>query len=90
MSQGVRDAIYEEWKAHEPAAVQKAYELAQTYDAALKEKRAAKAKAEEEKRVAKAKKLDAKKGGVPSGASVSDFDKRIVHFCSSGDSFLTD
>ena len=89
VSQGVRDAIYEEWKAHEPAAVQKAYDLAQAYDAKKEERRAAKAKAEEERRIAKEKKLNAKKGGAPTGASTSNFDKRIVHFCPEGNSFLT-
>ena len=50
VSPAVRAAIYEDWKANEPEAAQKAFEAAQAYDAALKAKREAKAKAAEEKK----------------------------------------
>ena len=77
MSNGIKEALYQEWKAKEPEAAQKAYDLAQAYKAAL-----------EEKRVAQANK---KKGGasVPACSSPAS-DKRIVHFCPAGASFLSD
>ena len=90
----VREAIYQEWKEKEPEAVQKALETAKAYDAAVKANREAKAKAEEEKKAKraarKAAKEAAKQGGAPVGATTSDFERRIVHFCTDEHSFLQD
>ena len=83
----MKQIYYEEWKAKDPEAAQRAWYQVQAYDARVKANRLKREQEAERIRLKKLAKSQKKSAGA--GLAV-DFDKLIVHFSSDGSSFLTD
>ena len=93
VSEGEKEAIYQEWKAKESEQAQQAFDLAMKNKAEIEQKRLAKEKEKEDKKAKKAAKLNREQGGEPSGGTSpaeSTSGLKIVHLCPPDSSFLSD